>query len=312
MIATTDNRFRAMIFVICAVGFASTQDMIVKYMSGQYPVYETVFARGIITIPILAVWLWHQTGWQALATPSLGFVLLRGLVLCSAYFAFVLSIAAMPLANTISIYFTMPFFVAGLVGLALGEHVPPYRWLAIIAGFVGVMIMVQPGAANFEPASFFALYSALAYAIGQMMSRKLTQTVPTVVIANWQNLIYFVTAIVVGLAVYLGGFTGLGGHSIAFLTRPPVWPTGHDAMLLTIMGLLSAIVMMLYLNAYKSAEANFVAPFEYTAMIWAVLYGILVFGDYPDVWTWTGAAVVVGAGLFMLWQDHKHKSAGTL
>jgi drug/metabolite transporter (DMT)-like permease len=311
MSLATDNRFRAMMLVILAVGFASTQDMIVKYMSGQYPVYETVFARGIITLPILAVWLCYQTGWKALATPSLNFVLLRGLVLCSAYFAFVLSIAAMPLANTISIYFTMPFFVAGSVGFTLGEHVPLYRWLAIITGFIGVIVMVRPGAASFEPASFFALYSAFAYAVGQVMSRKLTQTVPSVVIANWQNLIYFVTAIIVGLGVHLGGFTGLGGHSVAFLTRPPVWPTGYDAVLLIAMGLLSALVMMLYLNAYKSAEANFVAPFEYTAMIWAVLYGIIIFGDYPDLWTWIGAAIVVGAGLYMLWQDKWRRFSGT-
>jgi drug/metabolite transporter (DMT)-like permease len=310
MSLVTDSRLRAMLLVILAVGFASTQDAIVKFMSGSYPVYETVFIRSIISIPILAIWLWREKGALSFSTPSLGFVLLRGLVLCSAYFAFVMSIAAMPMANAVSIYFTMPFFVAGLVGWALGEHVPLYRWLAIITGFIGVLIMVRPGASSFEPASLFALYSAFGYAIGQMMSRRLSQTLRPIIIANWQNLIYFVAANVVGLVVYFGGFTGEGSQSIAFLTHPVVWPSAKEAGLLTIMGLLSAAVMMLYLNAYKSAEANFVAPFEYTAMIWAVFYGLFVFHDFPDQWTWTGAAIVVGAGLFMLWRDNKRRSSG--
>jgi drug/metabolite transporter (DMT)-like permease len=307
----TDNRLRSMVLVILAVGLASTQDAIVKHMSGAYPAYETVFIRGLISLPIMAIWLKRDLHFSSLATPQLKYVLLRGLILCSAYFAFILAIAAMPIANAVSIYFTMPFFVAGLVGWTLGEHVPLYRWLAIIVGFIGVIIMVRPGA-NFEPASFFALYSALGYALGQMMSRRLAQTVPPIVIANWQNLIYFLVAIAVGLIVYVGGFTGEGNHTWAFLTRPPVWPTGQDSILLSIMGLLSAVVMMLYLNAYKNAEANFVAPFEYTAMIWAVFYGITIFGDYPDQWTWAGAAVVVGAGLYMLWRDNRGKMTGPI
>jgi drug/metabolite transporter (DMT)-like permease len=137
------------------------------------------------------------------------------------------------------------------------------------------------------------------------MSRKLSQSVPAIVIANWQNLMYFAVAVIVGAIVNFGGFTGEGGHSVAFLTRPILIPSGNDAILLTIMGLLSAVVMMLYLNAYKNAEANFVAPFEYTAMFWAVLFGITIFGDFPDHWTWVGATIVVGAGLFMLWQDSR-------
>jgi drug/metabolite transporter (DMT)-like permease len=110
--------------------------------------------------------------------------------------------------------------------------------------------------------------------------------------------------------VQLGGFTSETNKSIAFLTHPIVWPTAIDAVLLGSMGVLSALGMMLYINAYKFAEANFVAPFEYTAMIWAVTFGIFIFGDFPDKWTWAGAAVVVGAGLFMLWRDNKRRSSG--
>lgn len=312
MTLATDNRLRAMSFALAAVAFASTQDAIVKYISGSYPVYETVFIRGVITLPVMAIWLKMTANFSDLNTPLLKYILLRGFVLCGAYFCYIMAIAAMPMANAVSIYFTMPFFVAGFVGWTLGEHVPLYRWLAIAAGFTGVLIMVRPGAASFEPASIFALISALGYALGQIMSRRLAQSVPPVVIATWQNVIYFGVAIVMGLVVQALGLEGSSSNSLSFLTHPVLMPNFRDGMLLTIMGLLSAVVMMLYLNAYKSAEANFVAPFEYTAMFWAVLFGVTVFGDFPDQWTWIGAAIVVGAGLYMLWQDRKRKPAGPI
>ena len=119
-------------------------------MSGTYPVYETMLIRAFAALPILGVWLTYSPGLQALVTPLWPRILLRALILCSAYLAFILAIAAMPIANIIAIYFTMPFFVAGLAGPFFGERVPLYRWIAIIAGFAGVIVMVRPGVAGFR------------------------------------------------------------------------------------------------------------------------------------------------------------------
>jgi drug/metabolite transporter (DMT)-like permease len=211
----------------------------------------------------------------------------------------------MPIANMVAIYFTMPFFVAGLAGPFLGERVPYYRWIAIVAGFAGVIVMVRPGVQAFEPASLLALYSAFGYAIGQMMGRDLAQRVEPLVIANWQNAVYFVFAGVVGLIAQASGFAGESHKSLAFLTRPFVWPTLPDFLLLSAVGALAAFAMMSFISAYKLAESNFVAPFEYSGMIWAVLFGLLLFNDFPDFWTWSGMAVVAGAGLFMLFMDRR-------
>ena len=298
-----DNKARAAVLILAAIGLASTQDAIVKAMSGTYPVYETMIIRGVTSSPILAVWLARSHGLQALITPLWPRVLLRALILCSAYLAFILSIAAMPIANMIAIYFTMPFFVAGLAGPFLGEHVPLYRWIAIIAGFVGVIVMVRPGVAAFEPASLLALYSAFGYAVGQMMGRHLAQRVEPLVIANWQNAVYFIVAAIIGIVAQATGFAGESHKSLAFLTRPFVWPTLQDFLLLSTVGVLAAFAMMSFISAYKLAESNFVAPFEYSGMVWAVLYGLLFFNDFPDLWTWGGMAIVAGAGLFMLAMD---------
>ena len=301
---STDNKLQAIGLVMLAVLMASTQDMIVKSVSGVYPAYEMVLFRCVTSVPILGVWLAMKGGLNTLATPHLPRILLRSLVLSSAYFAYILSLSSMAMANTVSIYFTLPLFVAALSGWGLGERVPLHRWIAIIAGFIGVLVMVRPVTSSFQPASLLALYSAFAYAVGQMMGRSLSQKVDTLVISNWQNLIYLAVAVVMGLVVYIFGLANEGSKTLAFLTRPPSWPEPNHYGVLLSMGFLAAVSMMAYVNAYRSAPANFVAPFEYSAMIWAVLYGVLFFHDFPDFWTLVGAAIVVSAGLFMLWRDH--------
>lgn len=300
-----DNRLLAIGSILAGVGLASTQDAIVKAMSGEFSAYEATIFRCLGSVPVLAVLLLRQCGLRAMVTPLLGRIMLRAAVLCVAYFAFLMAIAAMPIANTVAIYFTMPFFVAGLAAPVLGERVRLHRWLSIIAGFIGVLIMVRPGAGVFEPAAIFALLSALGYAYGQMIGRPVAREVPPIVIANWQNFAYLAVSLVLALVFNSFDFSGLTHKSLIFLSRPWVWPPLTDAFLMLTTGVLAAAAMPLFIAAYKYAESNFVAPFEYSAMIWAVLYGLLLFGDFPDTYTWLGAAVVVAAGILMLWRDRQ-------
>jgi drug/metabolite transporter (DMT)-like permease len=308
MSAAQEYRLKAASFAIAAVGIASAQDAIIKYTAGSFPAYEAVLLRGLVGFPILMLWLALTDGLSALRTPWMGALIMRGLVLCSAYIAFILAIAAMPIANAVSIYFTMPFFVAMLAGPFLSERVPLYRWLAIIAAFIGVIIMVRPGARDFEPASFFALYSAFGYAVGQMMGRHYSQKVPPLVLANVQNWSYLGVAFIMLLVFHFGGIQLTGHQSLEFLSRPAVWPSLNDFLMLTLMGIFAAVASVLFTWAYKNASSSFVAPFEYTAMMWAVLYGAMLFGDFPDAVTWAGMAIVITAGLLMTWRDAGYKT----
>lgn len=300
-----DNRMIAIACILAGVGIASTQDAITKIMAAGYPAHETLLLRCIGSLPVLIPLLLRSGGFHLMWTPLLGRVAVRGLILGCAYLCFVLAIAAMPIANAVAIYFTMPFFVAGLAGPMLGERVRLHRWLAIVAGFIGVMIMVRPGVAAFEPAAIFALLSALGYAIGQMIGRPLSQQVQPVVIAVWQNLIYFAISAGLGLIFGVFDFGPFQHPSLVFLARPFVMPEMMDAAILLGNGLLAAFGMLFFVNAYKHAESNFVAPFEYSAMVWAVLYGLVVFHDFPGIYTWVGAAVVVSAGILMIWRDRQ-------
>lgn len=306
--AVTEFRLRAAFLVMAAVGIASAQDAIVKQLASGYPVYEIMVIRGLVGLPILGTWLAFTHGFSIFKTRVIWPLVLRGAVLCSAYLAFILAIAAMPIANGVAIYFTMPFFVAMLAGPFLGERVPVYRWMAIVAAFIGVIIMVRPGAADFEPASFLSLYSAFGYAVGQMMGRHYSQTIPPLVLANVQNWVYLAVGAVMILVFHVGGIELTGHKSLEFLSRPAVWPTGFDFMLLTIMGVFAAVGSVLFTWAYKSASSSFVAPFEYTAMIWAVLFGLILFGDFPDALTWGGMAIVIAAGLYITWRDGRYST----
>lgn len=300
-----DNRLYAIACILAAIGLASTQDAIIKVMSGSFAVYEAIIFRFFGSLPVLAVLLHREGGTLWIAPPLLRQVLLRSILLCTGYLTYVLSIAAMPIANTVAIYFTMPFFVAGLAGPLLGERVRPHRWLAIISGFIGVLIMVRPGAGVFEPAAILALISAFAYAIGQMLGRPIAQKVSPVTIAMWQNAVFFFVALLLAILFNSFDFSSLSHKSLVFLSRPWVWPGPFETLVLLGIGVLAAFTMLLFVSAYKYGESNFVAPFEYSSMIWAVIYGLFVFGDFPDRYTWIGAAVVATAGILMILRDRQ-------
>lgn len=302
-----NNRIRAILCVLSGVGLASGQDAVVKFMStAGYPAYETLLFRCLGSVPVLlAVMWWEGKGWS-LSTPLWGRVLLRGGIMALSYLAFVLALSAMPFANAVAIYFTMPFFVAGLAKPFLGEQVRPHRWLAIAVGFIGVLIMVRPGLSDsFGSAALFALASAAGYAMGQMLGRPISQTTPSIIIAVWQNAVYAGLAVAVLVLFNFVIEPHFTHPSLVFLSRPWVWPSAFHTLLLMGHGMLAAFAMLLFVNAYKYGEANFVAPFEYSAMVWAVFYGLVLFSDFPDLYTWIGCAIVVAAGIAMLHRDRQ-------
>jgi drug/metabolite transporter (DMT)-like permease len=304
------SKLRAAVLIMVAVGFATTQDAIVKAMSGTYPAYETVAFRGLAAVPFISGWALWEGHFKDFITPDWPRVLVRSIILFSAYLAFVLSIATLPLANAVAIYFTMPFFLCALSGWFLSEPVPPYRWAAICVGFVGVLISVRPGRETFQPASLLALYAAFGYAIGQLLGRQISRTTAPVNIANFQNIFYLLGSVAIGLLIHFTGYSASAGTTFASLARPFAIPTFSDATVMTTMGLFSAISSIVFVKAYQAAPANFVAPFEYSSMVWALLFGIFVFKDFPDQFTLVGAAIVISAGLFLAWRDRAPHTTG--
>lgn len=300
-----DNKLLAVLCACGAIGIASSGDTIVKWLSGGYPVHQILFIRCLIGVPILALIVNRNASFASLWGPGTGLSLTRSLIMSSAYLAFILSIAAMPIADAVAIYFVMPLFVAVIAGPMLGERVRLHRWIAIVVGLIGVIIMINPGAGVLEPAALLALYSAFGYGFCQTLARRVLRQVPPATMAFHNNLVYL--AVAVGLAIIFTLFDmgNIEHKSLAFLVRPWQWPPIPHLAAMLLLGASVAIAMVLFGMAYKYGESSFVAPFEYTAMFWAMALGFLIFGDVPGSRTLWGGAIVLLAGLFMLWADRR-------
>ena len=316
-LASQDNKLLAMLCACGAVGIASSGDTVVKYLSETFPVHQILVIRCLIGIPILAFIVHKNASLASLMGPGTALSLTRGLIMSSAYLAFILSIAAMPMADSVAIYFAMPLIVALLAGPMLGEQVKLHRWIAIIGGFVGVMIMINPGGGVLEPAAFLALYSAAGYAFCQTLARRVVRTVSPSAMAFHTNAMYLLVAITLAILFSVVDMGVVENKSLAFLTRPWHSPSAIELSAMLLLGSTVAVAMVLFGMAYKSAESSFVAPFEYTAMFWAMAFGFVIFGDVPGPRTLWGGAIVLAAGLFMLWADRRIdrialKSAGVV
>jgi drug/metabolite transporter (DMT)-like permease len=298
-----DNPVLAALCACLAVLSASIMDAGMKSMSMRYPVHELMVLRALAALPFLTFLAWREAGSRLLRPPRYPMILLRSTVMCSAYTAYVMALAAMPLADTAAIYFTMPLFVAAFAGVTLGERVPLHRIIAILVGFSGSILTLRPRGDVFEPAALLALYSALGYATGQLLARSLGAQVTPGVLAFHQNIIYLVLALAMA-AVFANVGSPLEMHpSIAFLTRPWGVPKTFDLGFVLLMGPLVTCSMYFFSLAYRIGQASFVAPFEYSAIIWAIIFGILFWGDIPSPTVLIGAALVAATGIYMLRRD---------
>jgi drug/metabolite transporter (DMT)-like permease len=224
----------------------------------------------------------------------------RSLFLVVSYSAYYLAFPVMKLADVVALYFTVPIFVTALAGPFLGERIGWRRWMATLVGFSGVIVMLRPGSGVFNLAALMPVVSAITYGSAQLMARGLATRTPALIMSFYQNLLYLVVAGAMGL-ILGGGVAHEPNGVLDFLLRAWVTPSWRDLLLLASCGPISAIGMTLLSQAYRQAEANFVTSFEYTGLIWATLWGFFIFGEVPDQAMIIGAALIIGAGLYMLY-----------
>jgi drug/metabolite transporter (DMT)-like permease len=278
----------------------SLQDVIIKALSGAYPVHQIVVVRCLVALPILLAMLRPAGGLRAVVSPRVGWLALRGLALVLSYTAYYLAFPVMRLADVLALYATVPLFVTCLAGPALGERVGARRWAAVGVGFVGALVMLRPGAGVFEPASLLPALAAATYGAAQLMARRLGAAEPAAVMAFHQNLMFLAAATVLALAVAASGEAGHGHPSLEFLLRPWVAPGWRDLLLIAACGPIAALATVLLTQAYRGAEANLVAPFEYTGLVWATLWGYALWGEVPGPASLAGGALIVAAGLYLV------------
>ena len=305
-VAAPRTRLWAALSLITGVFVFSLQDMILKYSSKTYPLTEVVSIRSTVGLIILLVFIHLTEGARKLLSPRLGLLTLRGLILLAAYGTYYMALPAMPLAQVVALFFMAPIFITALAYPMLGEKAEATHWLAIVVGFLGVIVTYWPkftgdaDAPAFDWALLLPLAATVTYALAQLLARKLNQD-SAAVQGFHQNLMFLAGALILGLLFSLGHFDQAGLHpSAAFLMRDWIWGSWHDLLLLAVTGPIAALGTVLLSQAYRMAEANFVASFEYTGLIWGAGWGYLLWNEVPDKYMYAGAALIVGAGLYML------------
>ena len=294
------KRLKAVIWLLLGIFTFSLQDIAIKTVSGNYPVHEVIFTRCVFAIPFILFLVWRSGGLQTLNSPRRGALIFRGLLLLFAYTSYFLAFPVMKLADIIALYATVPLFVTALAGPLLGEKISLSRWGAVFLGFIGAIIMVQPGSSVFEAAALLPIFSALSYASAQILARRIGLQDSSAVMSFYQNLLYLLAAgvLAVGITAWGGEYTG--HKSLIFLLRQWETPGLRDFLLIAACGPIAALGMTMLGEAYRLEEANIVTPFEYTNLIWGTIWGYLIWAEMPSLNSIIGAGLIVGAGLLLL------------
>lgn len=287
-----------------AVACFSINDVLVKFLSGGYPLYQLIFLRTIFGLTFLLAVVVPLTGSVSmLKTRRLHLHILRGLCVVFANFCFFLGLAALPLAEAVAIFFISPLVISVFSVIFLGETVGPRRWTAIGTGLLGVLIVLRPGTEAFQLAALLPLVAAVGYATLHILTRRIGQTENATALAFYIQVTFLVVSGVAGLATGDGRFEVYDHPSMEFLFRAWVQPGRGDLALIVVLGITSALGGFTISQAYRRSEAALVAPFEYAAMPLAVFWGLTVFGEWPDAMAWAGIALILGSGLVLIWRE---------
>ena len=270
----------------------SSLDATGKYLVREHALFLVVWARYAGQMLVVTPFAWRRAGpgfWRA-RHPWLQF--LRSSFLLVATICFFAALRYLPLAEGSAITFLAPIFVVVLSGPLLGERPTRERWVAVVAGFIGIVILVRPGSAVFHPAALLFVVAALGNALYLLMTRKLGDE------SAYTTLFYSALAGAVGLSLALPWqFDGTA-------------PTLRDGALFLLLGLFAGLGHWFVISAYLLAPASMLTPFTYLQMIWATLYGFAIFAQLPDRWSALGMAVIVASGLWLALQERRRAPRG--
>jgi drug/metabolite transporter (DMT)-like permease len=300
---TTARPLRGILMALGATLAFSVNDVAIKELSGSYALHQVILIRALIGLSAMVlIAAVFGKGLGALRTTRLpnhalrvGFVVLSNL-------CFFTGLAAMPYADAIAVAYIGPVAVTLMSAILLREQVGPRRWAAVLIGLLGVVVMLRPGSGVFQIAAVLVFLSAIFYAAGNLMARQMRATESALTLSIYVQIGFALVCTAMGL--WAGdGHLATDDPVWGFLFRPWVWPPAGDWPILIATGLAITAGGLMIVEAYRSAEAGLVAPFEYIGMPIAIVWGLLAFGTWPDGESFVGIALICGAGLYTLWRE---------
>lgn len=289
---TFSLNLRGALFMSLSMAGFTFNDSIVKLLMSDINVAQVMFLRGVIASLLIFLLARHRRALRPLRLLLTPWVALRVLGELGGTLTFLTGLAQIPLANASAILQALPLAVTMAAALFLDEPVGWRRWLAILAGFTGVLIIVRPGLEGFSPYALMIVGTVIFAAARDIATRKVDPSIPSLFLST-------VTAAAVTLAglVLIGPMGGWRPVSLG------------NFGLLSLAACLVLVGYQFIIMSMREGEISFVAPFRYTGLLWAVLLGYLVFGEVPDMFMLIGGAVVIGSGLYTLYRESVRKGS---
>ncbi len=271
--------------ILAVTVFFGCMDALAKALATKYDPFFVVWAR-YASQAVAALLIFAPRLREIVRTERLGLQIFRSGLLFAATIMFFAGFAIMPLAEVIAVAQVAPLAITAMAALVLSEKVGPYRWAAVVIGFLGALVILRPGGEGFGWAALLPLGGALSFAAYGVATRFLGSEDSV-----WTTFFY----------------TGTVGAVAASLAAPFVWtvPAAADLPLLVLVGLFGAGGQAMLILAMSFAPASLLAPFLYVNLVWATLFGFIFFDETPDLYTVLGAAIIVGAGLFVRWRERR-------
>jgi drug/metabolite transporter (DMT)-like permease len=275
----------AILLIVVASACFSAVDVTVKHLSQRYPVPMLVWARwGVQALVLLAV-MGPKMRLDLVRTTRLPLHLVRGIVLIASSLCFFSALRYLPLAEATALNYTAPMLVTLMAAWWLRERLTRARWAFVVAGLLGMLLIVRPGSEMLTPAALLALGAAALYAIFQILTRKL---------AGENLMVLMMYPSLVG--------TALLSLALPFVHSGEWYPTS-DLGAIVGLGIAGTVGHLLFVRAFQRASASAIAPFTYMQLVWSTLAGWLLFATFPDGWTLTGIVVIAGSGVVLTWYE---------
>jgi drug/metabolite transporter (DMT)-like permease len=262
----------------------------VKYLADEYSLVQIIWVRSVIHLLWMVVLFMPGLGLKLFATRRLGLQLTRSLLQLISLVTFVVGLLYIPMTTATTIFFTGPLLVVALAVPLLGERVGVRRWMAVLVGFVGALVIIRPGADSMDWATLLILASAFFYALYQILTRRAADYDDFRVSAVYTILIALVVSSV----------------AVPFYWETPIgW---LDWLVFGGLGILGGLGHLFVIKAYEHAPASVIGPFDYGQLIGATIIGYLVFAEFPDLWTWAGAAIIIVSGIYIARREARAKA----
>jgi drug/metabolite transporter (DMT)-like permease len=262
----------------------AVNDAMGKWLVATYSVGQVLLIRSLAALVLLVPFIWRDRATFGQA-PRWGMQALRAVLATVEVGCFYWAVSYLPLADVMAYYLAGPIFVTAIAGAFLGEAIGWRRWSAVAVGFLGVIVCLRPGSAALSWPALIALAGSLTFSLSMIATRTLRGTSDTVLVTSQT-----VAALVFGAVL-----------------SPASWvtPSTRDLVLLALLGMVAMVAHVCVNRSLKLAPASTVVPYQYTTIVWAVLFGYLVFGDVPDGFMVAGAAIIIGAGLFIFLRERR-------